>query len=250
MGSNGLAVGGEDATNGGGVVLANPHFPWHGSERFWEMNVEVPGRYHATGAGIWGLPGINIGHNQNVAWTHTVSTNTTVKFWYLPAAGTGKYHWKGKAVKIKKRTVTVAGAGTRRTGAADRAPSTTATTGRCSGRARCAVAVADANADNLRGPDQWFAISKAENASQVIESERAIQGVPWVNTIGADDEGNAFYTEIVVASSLTKAFVDSGLQPLAGVAHRPVHRERLPANRPKAPARSRRASSRAAKSPR
>ena len=44
MGSNGLAVGSEDATNGGGVVLANPHFPWHGSERWWQMNVEVPGK--------------------------------------------------------------------------------------------------------------------------------------------------------------------------------------------------------------
>ncbi len=43
----------------------------------------------------------------------------------------------------------------------------------------------------------------------MIESERSIQGVPWVNTIGADDEGNAFYTEIVVASSLTKSYVDS-----------------------------------------
>ncbi len=109
MGSNGLAVGGEDATNGGGVVLANPHFPWHGSERFWEMNVEIPGKYHAIGAGIWGLPGINIGHNQDVAWTHTVSTNTTVTFWeLLTAAGhPTEYIYKGKTVKMKTRTVTV-----------------------------------------------------------------------------------------------------------------------------------------------
>ena len=72
------------------------------------------------------------------------------------------------------------------------------------------IAVVDANANNLRGPDQWLAISKAQNASQVLESERTIQGVPWVNTIGADDEGNAFYSEVVVAASLTKAFVNSG----------------------------------------
>ncbi len=108
MGSNGLAAGSEDATNGGGVVLSNPHFPWHGSERFWEMNVEIPGQYHATGVGIWGLPGINIGHNQDVAWTHTVSTNTTITFWYLPPAGPlHTYRYKGKVVKMKKRTVTV-----------------------------------------------------------------------------------------------------------------------------------------------
>ena len=113
-------------------MLANPHFPWHGSERFWEMNVEVPGKYHATGAGIWGLPGINIGHNQDVAWTHTVSTNTTVTFWYLvPSAGhPTKYHYKGKAVSDEEAHRDGRGSGTRRTGAAHPAPSTTATTGR------------------------------------------------------------------------------------------------------------------------
>ncbi len=208
MGSNGLAVGSEDATNGGGVVLANPHFPWHGAERFWEMNLEVPGEYHATGAGIWGLPGINIGHNQDVAWTHTVSTNTTVTFWYLPPAGTGKYRYKGKAVKIKKRKVTV-----QALEHGELVPRTATLYyshyGPVIWESGLAIAVGDANANNLRGPDQWLAISKAENASQVIEGERAIQGVPWVNTIGADNQGNAFYTEIAVASSLTNAYVHS-----------------------------------------
>jgi acyl-homoserine-lactone acylase len=208
VGSNGLAVGGEDSTNGGGVVLSNPHFPWHGSERFWEMNVEIPGHYHATGAGIWGLPGINIGHNQDVAWTHTVATNTTIKFWYLPAAGPEKYKWKGKVAKLKKHSVTVMalehGEEVPRSGTLY-----FSNYGPVFWEGSLRVAVQDANANNLRGPDQWLAISKAENASQVIESERAIQGVPWVNTIGADAEGNAFYTEIAVASSLTKAFVSS-----------------------------------------
>jgi len=206
VGSNGLAVGGEDTVNGGGVVLSNPHFPWHGSERFWEMNVEVPGKYHATGAGIWGLPGINIGHNQNIAWTHTVSTNTTVSFWFLTPAGTLKYKYKGKAEKMKKKKVTVqaleGGKLVPRTGTLYYS-----VYGPVIWEGGFPVAVGDANANNVRGPDQWFAISKAENASQVIEAERSIQGVPWVNTIGADDHGNAFYTEIAVAASLTKPFM-------------------------------------------
>jgi len=206
VGSNGLAVGGEDSVNGGGVVLSNPHFPWRGSERLWEMNVEVPGRYHATGAGILGLPGINIGHNQNVAWTHTVATTDTLKFEFLPAAASGKYYWKGKTENIKKRTVTV-----QALEHGELVPHSGtlyySKYGPVFWEGALAIAVADANATNLRGPDQWFAISKAENASQVIEAERTIQGVPWVNTIGADDKGNAFYTEISVASDLTKAFV-------------------------------------------
>jgi acyl-homoserine-lactone acylase len=208
MGSNGLAVGSEDTADGGGVVLANPHFPWHGSERFWEMNVEVPGSYHAAGVGIWGLPGINIGHNQDVAWTHTVATNTTVTFWYLSGGGPRGYRYKGKKVRMKTRTVTVEalehGELVPRTGTLYYSRF-----GPVIWESGTPVAVDDANADNLRGPDQWLAISKAENASQVVEAERAIQGVPWVNTVGADDEGNAFYTEIAVATSLTKAFIDS-----------------------------------------
>ncbi|HUA10687.1 MAG TPA: penicillin acylase family protein [Solirubrobacteraceae bacterium] len=210
MGSNGLAVGSEDATNGGGVVLANPHFPWHGSERFWEMNVEIPGKYHAIGAGIWGLPGINIGHNQHVAWTHTVSTNTTVTFWALiPALSSPtSYIYDNKTLRMKARTITVEALEH-----GELVPRSDTLYyshyGPVIWEAGHAVAVDDANANNLRGVNQWLAISKAENASQLIESERTIQGVPWVNTIGADEEGNAFYSEIAVASSLTKAYVDS-----------------------------------------
>lgn len=210
LGSNGLAVGGEDATNGGGLVLANPHFPWHGAERFWEMNVEIPGQYHAVGAGIWGLPGINIGHSQHVAWTHTVSTNTTVTLWdlVLVVGHQTKYFYDGKQVNMKKRIVTVQalehGEEVSRTGTLYYSHY-----GPVIWEDGHAISVVDANANNLRGVNQWLAISKAENASQVIESERAIQGVPWVNTIGADDQGNAFYSEVVVASSLTKAYLDS-----------------------------------------
>jgi acyl-homoserine-lactone acylase len=208
LGSNGLAVGGEDATNGGGVVLANPHFPWHGAERFWEMNVEIPGQYHAMGAGIWGLPGINIGHNQDVAWTHTVSTNTTVTLWKLLLAARTKYYYKGNEVAMKTHKVTVEALEH-----GELVPRTDtlyySRYGPVIWEDGQAVAVDDANVNNLRGVNQWLAISKAENASQVVESERAIQGVPWVNTIGADDQGSAFYTEIVVATSLTKAYVHS-----------------------------------------
>jgi acyl-homoserine-lactone acylase len=215
LGSNGLAVGSEAAANGGGVVLANPHFPWHGSERFWEMNLEIPGQYHAMGAGIWGLPGINIGHNQDVAWTHTVSTNTTVTFWYLSHVGRTKYFYDGKTVAMKKRTVTVEalehGELVPRTGTLYYSHY-----GPVIWESGQPIAIDDANADNLRGVNQWLAISKAENASQVIEAERDIQGVPWVNTIGADAQGNAFYTEIVVASSLTKAYLASRCDLAAG----------------------------------
>ena len=248
MGSNGLAVGSEDATNGGGVVLANPHFPWHGSERFWEMNVEVPGKYHATGAGIWGLPGINIGHNQNVAWTHTVSTNTTVTFWVPVARGTDQVLLRRQKRQDEEAHRDGRGSRTRRTGAAHRhpllQPLRAGDLGERSARSRSATPMPTTSGV----VNQWLAISKAENASQVIESERAIQGVPWVNTIGADDR-----RQRVLHGDRRGLESDEGLRRLGPATSR---RGRSPArswatahaNCPKARVRSCRASLRAATS--
>ncbi len=208
LGSNGLAVGGEDATNGGGVVLSNPHFPWHGSERFWEMNVEVPGSTTRPARGSGGCRG-STSATTRMSRGRTLSRRTRrSSSGTCPPPGRKSTNGRAKIAKLKKHSVTVKalenGELVPRTGTLYYS-----NYGPVFWEGSLRVAVEDANANNLRGPDQWLAISKAENASQVIESERAIQGVPWVNTIGADDEGNAFYTEIIVASSLTKAFINS-----------------------------------------
>ncbi len=138
----------------------------------------------------------------------------------MPGANSGTYYWKGKTEKIKKLAVTV-----QALEHGELVPHTEtlyySNYGPVFWDSKLPIAVADANATNLRGPDQWLAISKAEDAAQVIEAERTIQGVPWVNTIGADDQGNAFYTEIAVASDLTKAFVSGScnLSPGSLIGH-------------------------------
>ena len=65
-----------DATdNGRGMMLGNPHFPWDGSERFYESQLTIPGvRSTSSGGSLFGVPMINIGHTDNLAWSHTVST--------------------------------------------------------------------------------------------------------------------------------------------------------------------------------
>ena len=34
----------------------------------------IPGKLNVSGASLFGVPVINIGHTENLAWTHTVST--------------------------------------------------------------------------------------------------------------------------------------------------------------------------------
>ncbi len=56
------------------MVLGNPHFPWTGPERFYQAHVRVPGKLNVSGASLFGVPAVLIGHTQKLAWSHTVST--------------------------------------------------------------------------------------------------------------------------------------------------------------------------------
>jgi acyl-homoserine-lactone acylase len=212
-GSNGLGIGSEDAANGGGLVIANPHFPWVGSERFWESHIDIPGTYDVIGASLWGSPVITIGHNQHVAWTHTVSTNITTTNWTLklvPGHST-QYLVDGKAVSMTFQDVTVQvlEGGVlvphahrfyySKYGPILASPAWTTAT---------ATAFDDGNATNLRAGDQWLKIGQATSSQQLVKSEEEIQGVPWVNTIGSDDKGSAFYTEIAVTPNLPTSYLN------------------------------------------
>src|ERR671910_1343100 len=47
--SNGWAIGADRSAGGGGMLIANPHFPWEGERRFWETHLTVPGELDAYG---------------------------------------------------------------------------------------------------------------------------------------------------------------------------------------------------------
>ena len=74
IGSNAVALGPDATANGKGMLLGNPHFPWDGSERFYESQLTIPGKINVEGGSLLGVPIINIGHTDNLAWSHTVST--------------------------------------------------------------------------------------------------------------------------------------------------------------------------------
>ena len=55
QGSNGIGIGALDTRSGHGMVLANPHFPWRGTERFWMAQLVVPGTLRRRGRHAHGL---------------------------------------------------------------------------------------------------------------------------------------------------------------------------------------------------
>ena len=70
----------------GGLLVANPHFPWEGELRFWEVHLTVPGEVDIYGAQARsGLPGVGIGFTDEFAWTHTVSAGNRFTAYTLDA---------------------------------------------------------------------------------------------------------------------------------------------------------------------
>ena len=109
LGSNAVAVGSAGTNNKAGLLLGNPHFPWHGPERFYQMQLTIPGQVNVTGVGLYGVPAINIGHTATVAWSHTVSTAfrfTPYQLTLVPGDPTS-YLLDGQPVAMDPRPVSV-----------------------------------------------------------------------------------------------------------------------------------------------
>ena len=214
LGSNAWAFGKDTAAGGRGVLVGNPHFPWAGVNRFWQMHVTVPGVIDSMGAATGQSPIPSIGFNKDVAWTHTVSTGKrfTLHELTLVADDPTSYIVDGQPVKMQPREVriTVRGAdgqlGTRsRTLWSTRwGPVVVVPRAGLTWNAKTAYSLKDANAGNTRFLDAWLTMNKARNVEGLRDAHRTL-GIPWVNTIAADRNGQAMYADISVVPDVDAA---------------------------------------------
>jgi acyl-homoserine-lactone acylase len=214
MGSNAIAVGSAGTANGRGLLLGNPHFPWHGQRRFWQAQLTVPGEMNVSGAGVLGVPLSVFGFNRDVAWSHTVSTATTFGLYQLtltPGDPTS-YLVDGRAERMTSRRVSV------RVRNADGSLGTVTRT-LYSTRygpmlspvfdvpldwtTTSAYAFRDANHGNMRGLNTWFELGRATSTRDIVRVLTRTQGVPWVNTIATDRSGRALFADIQVVPHVT-----------------------------------------------
>ena len=220
-GSNGIGIGSADTRSGDGMVLANPHFPWFGTERFFAEQLDVPGRYDVEGGTLMGFPLVGIGFNADLAWTHTVSTSMRFTLYQLRLAkgDPTSYRVDGKSIPMRKRTVTVdTGSGTvRHTFYQTRygtvlvlPPADFAWT-----KAK-AYALDDANlGDEWRAADQYFEMGRATSVRGLLRVESRYLAIPTFNTIAADKTGHAYYGDVGntpgVTASLLKKCIPPGI---------------------------------------
>lgn len=202
MGSNAWALAGARTENGRGLLLANPHYPWYGSARFWEKHLTIPGVYDAYGVGLIGMPGVIIGFNRSVGWSHTVSHSkrTVIYRLSLNPENPREYRWEDawRALSPVEVTVEVASAAGRDTVShtvwfSHHGP-LMALAG-LSDDPFTVFAVRDANADNIHSLAQWQAMAQAEDMDAFIDAHRQYNAMPWVNTVAAGASGRAVYLD-------------------------------------------------------
>lgn len=219
VGSNGYAIGGDATANGKGMLIANPHFPWTGTERFEQFELVVPDQLDVTGAALLGVPGINLGHTSGVAWTHTTSTALTFTPYQLtlvPGDPTS-YIVDGQVKHMQAQTVSVPTRGSN--GALEARKHTFyetewgPVTALPDWTPVHAYALADANATNLRFESTLLAMDQAQSVAQLRAAEERYQGIPWVNTVATDRAGVAYYADQQVVPNVPNSLVNRCLMP-------------------------------------
>ncbi|MFE5585913.1 penicillin acylase family protein [Kitasatospora sp. NPDC056531] len=221
MGSNALAVGSQGVSGGTGMLLANPHFPWQGKNRMWQAQLTIPGRFNVSGASLLGLPAVNIGHNDDVAWSHTVATVAPFGLFDVqvdPLHPTN-YLVDGAWQPMTSQQVGVdvlnpdgsVGRVTRTLWSTRYGPITTSMQGVPLPWVVSAHAVRDVNMDNLRALNTWFHLDQAKDVNEVVNTLETTEGVPFFNTVASDRKGNALYADIQATPNITDAHAQSCL---------------------------------------
>lgn len=223
-GSNALAVGADLSQTGKGILLGNPHQPWNGAGRWYEVHLTIPGEYDVAGAALQGLPWVGIGFNNAVAWTHTVSfaTRFTLFDLALEADNRFSYLFDGETRDITGKEVSI---------------DVLLPDGTLESRTRTfysshfgpivnlkgvdplldgwpmfsgnVLSLRDANLlTDTRAVDQYLAMGKAQSMAEFTDALKAI-GVPVFHTLAADRFGDAFYGEVAVVPHVTQEQLDN-----------------------------------------
>ncbi len=208
--SNGWAIGSDRSAGGKGMLIANPHYPWTGSNRFWEKHLVIPGKLNVYGVGLLGSPGVSIGFNSAVAWTHTVSAGKRFALYSLNLApgNPTKYLYDGKEREMTSKVVNVAvrqaDGSTKQIeqrvffshyGPIVNLPGFGWTPKR-------AVAIRDANANNTQFYAQRVAMNAARNLDEFKQAHAKYNSIPWINTIATSADGRAWYADTSATPNL------------------------------------------------
>lgn len=107
-GSNGWVISGRFSASGKPILCNDPHLEHSMPSVWFVVRIEAPG-YHVAGGSLTGLPGVVIGHNENIAWGIT-SLEFDAQDLYIEHIDTrtGRYDYKGETRVARAETERIA----------------------------------------------------------------------------------------------------------------------------------------------
>lgn len=219
FGSNMYAFGSE-VTGGGGIQFGNPHFPWYGGERLYQMHLTVPGKMNIEGATLYGLPFVLIGFNDTFAWSHTVSTAYRFTPYGLKLKAGDRFTYIKDGVEKKitpfEVDVEVKGAAAQKVTLyqSEYGPMIYLGSSVFEWSDERAFTIRDANLENLRLMKNFYRWNTAKTFDEFKKIHAEETAVPWVNTTAADKDGNVYYGDLTVVPNVPDALATACEIPL------------------------------------
>lgn len=210
LGSNAWGLGAEMTEQGKGALLANPHFPYTGHRRLYQAQMTVPGYLNTNGAGLLGTAIPLINFNENLAWSHTVTTSRRFTLYELQLKEGDNFTYikDGEERPITSETYRIeVNNGTPTPTVLEKTfyfseygpmLAADAVTGgglKAWGIDGKAYTYRDANASTQRLLDTWLQMSRASNIDEFKQVFQNCGTTFWTNTTYADDQGNAYYID-------------------------------------------------------
>lgn len=214
-GSNAWAFGRDVTTDGGGVHLYNPHFPWTGIHRVYLVHLTIPGELDVFGPALGGLPVPVAGFTEHISWGLTFSNagRFTVAELALVDGDPLSYTVDGETRHITEELVPVevAGEDTPREVSFFRSedgPVLDTPPFQMGWDSEHAYAVHDVNVDNPRMVEQFFAVARAADVAGVRDALAEVQGVPWSYVTATDAAGGVFFGDVSNLPDVTTAMLE------------------------------------------
>ncbi|EDM49623.1 penicillin acylase family protein [Marinobacter algicola] len=220
LGSNAWGIGSNMSEQGKGALLANPHFPYTGHRRLYQVQLTVPGYLNTNGAGLLGTAIPLINFNENLAWSHTVTTSRRFTLYELTLKDGDDFTYVKDGVEkpITSETYQVevnTGGPTplvlektfyfSEYGPMLAADAVTGGALPAWGANGTAYTYRDANAGTEKLLDTWLQMSRASNLDEFQAVFENCGTTFWTNTTYADDQGNAYYIDSSSVPNLSGA---------------------------------------------
>ncbi|MDP6916273.1 MAG: penicillin acylase family protein [Verrucomicrobiota bacterium] len=194
IGSNFIAVGPSRSADQATRVCINSHQPWTGPVAWYEAHLISEEGQNIYGGLFPGSPVIFLGHNENIAWGHTVNQPDLVDIFELEIHPENKNQYKvdGEWLDLERRLAPLEvrlWRDFRWTVNREVLYSIYGPAMRVGGRV---FAVRYAGIGQFRQIEQWYRMGRAQSLEQFKDAMR-IQALAMFNTGYGDRDGNIFY---------------------------------------------------------